>query len=68
MNRRDASAERIWFWFANGNNACGAVATDSNGVIREACPIFGRYRGRRFNQVLLDLRERGLHPRWARLA
>lgn len=56
----------LWFWL-DAVSGCGAVGTDARGVVRESCPYFARYRGRRFNEAILDLRERGLRVRWKRL-
>lgn len=57
----------FWFWFDNGSTACGALATDENGVVRHSCPYYWRYRGKDLNEVILDLRKRGSRPKWKRL-
>lgn len=55
-----------WFWLDVGY-ACGGISCDESGIIRHGAPIFSRWKGRRFNEVIQDRREAGEPVRWARL-
>lgn len=57
----------IWFW-VNVPYACGGIATDERGIVRDAAPIFRRRAmGRPLNDVIREWRRQGVSVEWRRL-
>jgi hypothetical protein len=56
-----------WFWL-DTTYACGGVAADAAGIVREAAPIYRRVAmGRPLNDVIRAMRRRGTFRAWVRL-
>jgi hypothetical protein len=60
------AAELKWFWL-NTTYACGAVVTNSQGVIVSACPIYLKFKGRHINDVIRGLRRNRTLREWKTL-
>lgn len=59
----------IWFWI-NTTFACGAIMTDEQGVVKDACPIYKKRLkcvGKPLNDVLTALRAKSQLRQWVRL-
>lgn len=56
----------IWFWI-NTTYACGGVATDEDGIVRQTCPIYRWMLKQPLNDCIKYLRRKGQFREWKRL-